>query len=225
MALDAGIDIELPSTDCYGEPLRQLTESDNFDESVIDLSVGRVLRTKFQLGLFENPYVDVDFAPTVFDTPDQRALALTIAQQSLVLLKNADDMLPLSKSLQSVAVIGPNADSARNLVGDYTYICHIETLIEQREKENPFDTAVADDIEMVEDFVPIRSILEAVGDKLSPDATLHYAQGCDINSERRDGFTEAVEAAQKAELTILVVGDQSGLTDECTTGESQTGPT
>ena len=129
--------------------------------------------------------------------------------------------MPLSKSLKSIAVIGPNADSARNLVGDYTYICHIETLIEQREKDNPFGTAVADDVEMVEDFVPIRSILEAIGDKLSSDANIHFAEGCDINSERRDGFAEAVDAAQQAEIAIVVVGDQSGLTDECTTGESR----
>ena len=227
MALDAGIDIELPSTDCYGEPLQQLTEAGDFDESVIDRSVARVLRTKFQLGLFENPYVDAESAPTVFDTPDQRALARNIAQQSLVLLKNnpptgaGSALLPLPKSLKSIAVIGPNADSARNLVGDYTYICHIETLIEARDKENPFGTAVANDIELVEDYVPIRSILEAVGDKLASDTAIHFAQGCDINSERRDGFAEAVEAAQKAEIAIVVVGDQSGLTDDCTTGESR----
>ncbi|MCO5245195.1 MAG: glycoside hydrolase family 3 C-terminal domain-containing protein [Anaerolineae bacterium] len=126
---------------------------------VIDQSVARVLRTKFQLGLFENPWVDEGAAAGAFDTPADRALARRIAQQSIVLLKNEDDLLPLSKTLKSVAVIGPNAGVSRNLVGDYTYICHVETLIEARDKDNAFGAAIAKDIEIVEDFVPIVSLV------------------------------------------------------------------
>ncbi|MBP7962819.1 MAG: glycoside hydrolase family 3 C-terminal domain-containing protein [Caldilineaceae bacterium] len=221
MALYAGIDVELPSTDCYGEPLAAAVAAGLVDEALVDVSVARVLRTKFQLGLFEQPMVEVDAAAPQFDTPSQRQLARRIAQKSLVLLKNRDNLLPLAKSLKSVAVIGPNADSARNLVGDYTYICHIETLIEMREKENPFGTAVASDVELVQDFVPINPILAAIGEKLGPDAAIHFAQGCDINSQRRDGIAAAVEAARQAEIAIVVVGDKSGLTDDCTSGEAR----
>ncbi|MCO6452755.1 MAG: glycoside hydrolase family 3 C-terminal domain-containing protein [Caldilineales bacterium] len=219
LALDAGIDIELPSTDCYGEPLRAMVANGGLDEAVIDSSVARVLRTKFQLGLFEHPYVDASAA--IFDTPAQRQLAREIAQQSIVLLKNEGDLLPLSKGIRSVAVIGPNANSARNLVGDYTYVCHIETLIEMREKINPFGTAVANTVEMVSDFVPMRPILDGIADKLAADAVIYFAQGCDVNSERRDGFAQAVEVARKSEIAIVVVGDRSGLTDECTSGEAR----
>ncbi|MCB0182458.1 MAG: glycoside hydrolase family 3 protein, partial [Anaerolineae bacterium] len=120
LALEAGIDVELPSTDCYGEPLRALAEAGQIDPAVIDLSVSRVLRTKFQLGLFEDPWVDEGKAAAAFDTVTDRALARQIAQQSIILLKNEDDLLPLSKTLKSVAVIGPNAGVSRNLVGDYT---------------------------------------------------------------------------------------------------------
>ena len=221
LSLEAGIDIELPSTDCYGEPLRGLAEAGQIDQAVIDLSVSRVLRTKFQLGLFDNPWVDEGAAAAAFDTPADRALARRIAQQSLVLLKNEGNLLPLSKNLGSVAVIGPNADSARNLVGDYTYICHVETLIEARDKDNAFGAAIAKNIEIVEDFVPIDSVLEAIQAAVSPETVVHYAQGCDVNSDRRDGFAAAVEAARQADLAIVVVGDKSGLTDDCTTGEAR----
>lgn len=221
LALEAGIDVELPSTDCYGEPLRALVEAGQIDMCLVDRSVARVLRTKFQLGLFENPYVAADEAPAQFDTPAQRGLAREIARQSLVLLKNKGGLLPLPKDLRSVAVIGPNAGSARNLVGDYTYICHVETLIEAREKDNAFGAAIAEDIEIVEDFVPIASVVEAIGAAVSSGTAVHFAQGCDVNSDRRDGFAEAVEAAQRAEVAIVVVGDKSGLTDDCTSGEAR----
>ncbi len=221
VALEAGIDVELPSTDCYGGPLRCLVESGQLDVSIVDQSVARVLRTKFQLGLFEHPYVTEELAPAAFDTPAQRLLARQIAQQSIVLLKNEDSLLPLSRDLRSVAVIGPNANSARNLVGDYTYICHIETLVEMREKVNPFGTPVAHAVEIVEDFVPIQSILEAISGAVSPATVVRFAEGCDVNSQRRDGFAEAVAAARQSDVAIVVVGDRSGLTDACTSGEAR----
>jgi beta-glucosidase len=183
--------------------------------------VARVLRTKFQLGLFENPWVDEGATAGAFDTVSDRALAHQIAQQSIVLLKNTGNLLPLPKDLKSLAVIGPNAGVSRNLVGDYTYICHVETLIEAREKDNAFGAAIAKDIEIVEDFVPIDSVLEAIRLAVSSGTTVHFAQGCDVNSDRRDGFAEAVEAAQQADVAIVVVGDKSGLTDDCTSGEAR----
>ncbi|MEZ4768634.1 MAG: glycoside hydrolase family 3 N-terminal domain-containing protein [Caldilineales bacterium] len=221
LALEAGIDVELPSTDCYGEPLRGLAEAGQIDMAVIDQSVARVLRTKFQLGIFENPWVDEGAAVAAFDTPADRALARQIARQSMVLLKNEDRLLPLPKDLRSVAVIGPNADAARNLVGDYTYICHVETLIEAREKDNAFGAAIAENIEIVEDFVPIASVLEAIRAAVAADTAVLHAPGCDVNSDRRDGFDEAVDAARKADVAIVVVGDKSGLTDDCTSGEAR----
>ena len=221
MALQAGIDVELPSTNCYGEPLRHQVEQGKLDVALIDQSVARVLRTKFQLGLFENPYVDQDGAAAQFDTVAQRGLARRIGQQSIVLLKNQDNLLPLAKEVGSLAVIGPNAGVSRNLVGDYTYICHVETLIEAREKDNAFGAAIANDIEIVEDFVPIASVLEAIQAAVSSGTIVHFAQGCDVNSDRRAGFAPAVEAARQADVAIVVVGDKSGLTDDCTSGEAR----
>jgi beta-glucosidase len=81
---------------------------------------------KFQLGLFENPYVDTGKVLEVYNTPEQLELSRTLAQKSIVLLKNDNNTLPLSKTLKSIAVIGPSADSARLMQGDYHYPSHME---------------------------------------------------------------------------------------------------
>lgn len=221
LALEAGLDVELPSTDCYGAPLRRAVEMDLVDEALIDQSVRRVLRMKFLLGLFEQPYVDAGRTATMFDTPEQRSLARQIAQKSMVLLKNEGELLPLKKDLASIAVIGPNADSVRNLIGDYAYPCHIETLIEMRDKNNVFHMPVPDKVELVDNFVPIISVLQAVKDKVSPKTVIHYAQGCPVADPTKEGFAEAVEIARRADVALVVVGDKAGLTDSCTSGEAR----
>jgi len=116
-ALEAGIDIELPRIKCYGEPLLKAVKEGIISETIIDEAVSRVLRVKFLLGLFTNPYVKVEEAARAFDTPEDRALALRAARESIILLKN-DGVLPLKKDLKSIAVIGPNADTTRGLLGD-----------------------------------------------------------------------------------------------------------
>jgi beta-glucosidase len=218
-ALEAGLDVELPFTDCYGDPLRQAVLDGKIAETLIDVSVRRLLAQKFALGLFENPYVD----PSVvhFDTQPERQLAREIAQKSIVLLKNDDNLLPLSKELGSIAVIGPNADSVRNLFGDYAYPAHIETLMEVKNKSNVFNQPLPDDLANADDFIQAISVLEAVKTKVSPATRIEYAKGCDVLSDSTAGFAEAVEIAKRAELVILVVGDKAGLTDDCTSGEAR----
>jgi beta-glucosidase len=220
-ALEAGVDVELPSTDCYGKPLKDAVGRGYIKESLIDISVKRMLKMKFLLGLFEDPYVDEEKAKRVFDTEKHRALAREIAQKSIVLLKNDKDLLPLKKDISSIAVIGPNASSARNIIGDYAYPCHIESLIEMKEDNDTFNTPIPDKLEMADNFVPISSILEGIKEKLGKNTEIYYAKGCDVKSELKDGFEEAVECAKKSEIAIVVVGDKSGLTDDCTSGETR----
>lgn len=219
LALEAGIDVELPSTSSYGHPLRQAVEAGLVDETLVDTSVRRILRHKFMLGLFENPYVNA--AAAVFDTPEQRRLARDIAQKSIVLLKNQGDLLPLPKTIKSIAVIGPNAHNERHLIGDYAYLCHIETLVEMRDSDNVFNMPVPDSLEMVEAFVPMKTILQALREKLPNRATISYAKGCDVTGDDTSGFAEAVAAAKQADVAVLVVGGKSGLTDSCTCGEAR----
>ncbi|MCB8942475.1 MAG: glycoside hydrolase family 3 C-terminal domain-containing protein [Ardenticatenaceae bacterium] len=219
-ALVAGIDIELPNTDCYGAPLKEAVACRLIDEAVIDRSVARLLMQKFELGLFENPFVPVE--GIAFDTPAERQLAREIAQKSIVLLKNEGDLLPLPKTLGKMAVIGPQANSTRNLVGDYAYICHIESLMAARQHSlGGMAMPVPDAMEIDEAFVPMRTILQALGDKVAAGTELVFAQGCEVLGEDKSGFDEAVAAAQGADVALVMLGGKSGLTDDCTCGEAR----
>ena len=205
MALEAGIDVELPNIECYGQPLLEAVQSGAASESLVDQAVSRVLRIKFLLGLFEAPYVDVATVAGAFDTAEQRTLAREIARQSIVLLKNEGGLLPLKKDVPSVAVIGPNGDSVRNLLGDYVYPAHVELMM----GANP------------ELYVPMVSVLAGIRRAVSPQTQVTYAQGCDVTEESKAGFAEAVEIARRAEVAVVVVGDKSGLTPNCTSGEAR----
>jgi len=220
MAMKAGINVELPSIDCYGEPLRQAVENGEIELALVDEAVSRILAWKFDLGLFENPYVDSGTAPAVFDTAEQRALAREIARQSCVLLKNEGGLLPLAKDTPSIAVIGPNADSLRNLMGDYSYPAHIESLAESA-TASVFETPAFADIALVEHPVDMVSVLQGIQAQVSAATQVRYAKGCDVLSEDTSGFDEAVRIARESAVAILVMGDKAGLTADCTTGESR----
>jgi len=191
LALEAGLDIELPKTDCYGELLVDAVKSGLISMETIDLAVRRHLELKFLLGLFDNPYVDEDKVIEVFETKEQRELARQIARESIVLLKNEGNLLPLDRTkLRSIALIGPSADNTRNMLGDYVYSAHVDS---------------------PEDAVPVVSILEGVKAKLGDQVCINYAQGCDIMGESTEGFAEAVAAAKQSDVAIVVVGGRSGL--------------
>ena len=115
-ALEAGLDMELPESDCFEEVMKLIKEG-KLSEEILNEAVRRILRVKFWLGLFENPYVDPEYAEEICGCEEHRKLALKAARQGIVLLKN-DGVLPLSKNLKSIAVIGPNADKPR--LGGYS---------------------------------------------------------------------------------------------------------
>jgi beta-glucosidase len=117
-AVEAGLDMELPWVDIYGTPLLQAVKEGLVSESTIDRSVKRILAAKFRLGLFENPYVDPERAASINNSPEHRALALEAAREAIVLLKNENNVLPLNKSIKSIAIIGPNAHAVR--LGGYS---------------------------------------------------------------------------------------------------------
>lgn len=220
IALEAGIDVELPFTDCYGDPLCQAVLRGEVPMALIDAAVSRILAQKFALGLFENPYVDAGVV--AFDTPDQRQLARRVAQKSIVLLKNDGGLLPLDKHLESIAVIGPNADSVRNLFGDYAYPAHMETLLETINQVNVFNQPLPDmPVQAIDDFIPAISVLAAIQAAVGPQTCVRYARGCGVSDPSTKGFAEAVEAARQSQVAVVVVGDKAGLTDDCTSGEAR----
>ena len=220
MTLDAGIDVELPSTDCYGEPLLDAARGGLVSAETLDEAVRRVLRTKFELGLFEEPYVDPAHARASGGTTVQRDLARAIARKSLVLLRN-DGTLPLSSDLGSVAVIGPGADQARYLFGDYAYPAHVESLQDVLESgEDPFSNQPPPGrATIAESTIAAPSVLDALREHLGQ--RVRFARGCEVNGESRDGFDEAVAVASDADVAIVMLGDKSGLTEESTSGESR----
>jgi beta-glucosidase len=184
----------------------------------IDTAVQHHLEKKLELGLFDNPYVDEGAVPEIFDSADQRALAHEIAVQSMVLLKN-DGVLPLSKEVGTLAVIGPNADASRNLIGDYSYVAMCNLMV-YGTPENKFFTeeklATSKQHE-----VSIPSILDGIRSTLPDGDRIVYTKGCENYDEDLSGIPEAVAAAKTADAVVLVLGDISGLTPECTTGETR----
>ncbi len=219
MALTAGLDVELPGTDCYGAPLLQAVRSGRVSAATVDTAVARVLRAKFELGLFEQPLVEPERVAAVTDTPAHRELAREIARASLVLLRN-DGVLPLGPNVGTVAVIGPNADDARNLYGDYTYPAHVESLQELlKSGRNVFAMPIDDRHPLTAIDADATTAVAALRARLGPSAS--FARGCDVNSASRDGFAEAVELAARADVVVLVMGDKAGLTDDSTSGESR----
>lgn len=230
LALKAGIDIELPSRDVFAQPLIDAINDGSLEESLVDAACRRLLVSKFKLGLFENPYVEADTS-IVLDTESDRTLARELAAKSLVLLKNgapesvgAGRPLPLDAgSLKKVAVVGPNADSWRNMIGDYAYPCHIETLGNLGQVTNDaMNTAQPEeDIKLSGDFATIITVLDGIKSELGDATEIRYAQGCDILEDDDSNHAEAIEAANGSDVVIAVMGDRSGLVDGCTSGESR----
>lgn len=191
-ALEAGVDVELPDPNA-NKNLVELVKSGKVPEALVNQAVSRILYQKFQLGLFENPYVDAERAAKTIDSAEDRALAAESARRSIVLLKNQNNLLPLDKSkLKSIAVIGPNAAKAH--LGGYT-------------DPRPPGTV---------------SILEGVKSKVGSAVKVNYAEGVKITKEGGNWFgdtitlndaasdqkliDEAVKTAKTSDKVILVIG-------------------
>jgi beta-xylosidase len=218
LALSAGIDVELPSTAAYGEPLAEALAAGRIDPALVDRSVARVLRVKFELGLFERPFVDA--RAVVVPDADERALAVDAARASMVLVQN-DGTLPLRRDLSAVAVIGPNADSARNLLGDYAHVAHIETLIEMRSGTSGSGFKAPENLDLYDDVEGRPTILDAIRERCSASTEVLFAQGCGILDGSDEDIERAVAAARRADVAIVVAGEKSGLTSDCTCGETR----
>jgi len=229
-ALAAGLDIELPALDCY-QHLPTAVREGRFDEALVDESCERVLAQKIQLGLFENPYVDEGAAISVFDTPDQRALARRAAAEGAILLKN-EGVLPLDPSTASIAVIGPHADDPRLLQGDYHYPTHLE-IIYLGGASKELDEFMGGDGTGVDQlpeaggaftagpyYTPHVTPLAGLQAAL-PDAEITYEKGCADTGDDATGIPAAVAATEAADVAVVFVGARSGLVPAATVGEAR----
>jgi beta-glucosidase len=184
LALQAGLDVGISYEPGYMGPLIENVEEGRVSMELVERAVRRILRQKFVLGLFERPYVDADYAVKTVHSKPHQELALQAARESIVLLKNEKNLLPLRKELKAIAVIGPNADHDRNLLGDY-----ISHAIPQH----------------------IVTVLEGIKQKVSSQTKVLYAQGCEVLGNDKGGFADAVKAAKGAEVAVVVVGENERL--------------
>ncbi len=192
MALEAGVEIELPFEATFSSLPDQVRQG-KVSQASIDRAVTRLLRAKFEAGLFENPYVDPDYAEKLVNNAEHQRLALQAAHEAIILLKNQNNLLPLEKSrYKRIAVIGPNAADLH--LGGYS---------------NQPGRGV--------------SVLQAVKDKVGPSAEVLYSEGCKITETFPDWdadkvvlgdpalnakrIQDAVAVARKADLVILALGE------------------
>ena len=218
-ALAAGIDVELPALDCYRE-IPTLIAAGRLDPGLVDRAVARVLVQKLRLGLFERPYVDAAAAPMIFDTAEDRALARTAAARSVCLLAN-DGILPLRRDIRSIAVLGPAADDARLLQGDYHYPGHLEIVYLGADGLSARRTAEGETLAPGPYFVPHVTPLAAIRAAVSPATRVVHARGCDVSGDDASGIDAAAEAARASDVALVFVGGRSGLTKACTVGEAR----
>jgi beta-glucosidase len=216
LALGAGVDVELPALDCCGEPLKGLIEAGKLEATVVDAAVRRVLRAKFELGLFETPFVDEAVAADAVDAGAHRALARRLAEQSMVLLKN-DGVLPLRRDAR-VALIGPTADDARLLLGDHHYPVRGEPAYRESDRDADGDRSDGgNDFRPGPYFVDIVTPLAGIAEFVSPQ----YEAGCAVMGDDDSGISGAVSTARAADVAVVCVGGRSGRLPDCTSGESR----
>ena len=200
MALRAGVDADLGGN-AYGGSLMEALEEGLITMEEIDRAASNILRMKFEMGLFENPYVDPAEAAHRVRSEEHRNLAREVGRQGVVLLKN-DNVLPLSKEVGSIAVIGPNADNMYNQLGDYT---------------------------APQDRAEIATVLDGIKRAVSARTIVRYAKGCAIRDTTKSDIDEAVAIAHQSDVIVLVVGGSSARdfkteyieTGAATVGDSQ----
>jgi len=230
-ALAAGLDVELPALDCFRE-LPDALERGLVSMPAIDQAVRRVLRSKFQLGLFERPYVDADAAPGAYQTDGQRALAREAATASIVVLTNPSGVLPLDPAVRRIAVIGPGADDERLLQGDYHYPAHLEIVYENKPDDTSgtaldgssgtqFLPEAGGAFEAGPYFTPHITPLAGIRSRVGAGAEVVHVRGCDVSSIDDAEIDEAAAAAAAADVAVVVVAGRSGLRPLCTVGEAR----
>ncbi|AFC29026.1 hypothetical protein PM3016_2130 [Paenibacillus mucilaginosus 3016] len=247
LSLKAGMDVELPSKDCYNEELMQRVREGKVSMEILDQAVRRVLIAKFELGLFENPYpMSSDAVERIYTDPNNKETSLEAARQSIVLLKN-DGLLPLKRNAQKkIAVIGHHAASTRSLFGGYSYTSLFDAM------HNVGNTMAGVDFEKISNLSASEfgaaknhytypgSIVQVESAKTEelvrkhyptchhlleqitlecPSAEVTYAYGYAYAGNDTSMHDEALAAAAEADVVILTLGGKHGWGMFCTTGE------
>lgn len=190
-AITAGSDMDMESN-AYRNHLLQLVNEGKVSVALIDDAVRRILRKKFEMGLFEDPYrySDTKREQSALNDPEHATIARTVAAKSIVLLKNDNKVLPLSKNNKTIAFIGPMVKLKRANHGFWA--------IDLKEIDSTY----------------IVSQWEGLQNKIGKSSKLLYAKGCGINSYDKSGFAEAVAVANQADIVIVSVGERHDMSGE-----------
>ncbi len=184
-AVTAGVDMDMMGP--YHDNLEKLVREGKVPMHFINDAVRRILRLKFKLGLFEHPYVNIGKAKSSLMLPQNLKLARQEAREAIVLLKNKGGVLPLSKDVKSIAVIGPLANSKEDMLG--CWHC----------KGRPG---------------PVITLLDGIESKLSPSTKVMYAEGCGVNDTSTAGFDRAIQIGKEADVIVLAIGERWNMTGE-----------
>jgi len=216
-AVNAGVDMEMTSH-VYRDNLAKAVKDGLVKESTIDESVRRILTTKYRLGLFSHPYSDPSKAAAQLVSTEQRRTAREAAERTAVLLRNESGLLPLSKSLKSIAVIGPLADSKPDIMGSWSLAGH------------PADAV---------------TVLEGIRKRFDADTTVSWAKGVEIargqpsifdsqfpspqptlktDAARDAEFAHAIDLVKQSEVTVLVLGEAQNMSGEAASRSTLTLP-
>ncbi|MFW5943671.1 MAG: glycoside hydrolase family 3 N-terminal domain-containing protein [Bacteroidota bacterium] len=188
LAMNAGVDMDMEGR-IYLQEMKNLLEDDEISESQIDEAVRRILRKKFELGLFDDPYkyCDEDREQELLLAEPHRKHAREIASESMVLLKNEDNVLPLSKDLSNIALIGPLVKGDEEYIG--TWSAHGEA-------EHVVNT------------------MEGFKSKIGNNTNIRYSKGCNITGKNKEGFADAIRKTKRAEAIVAVVGESAMMSGE-----------
>jgi beta-glucosidase len=186
LAFDATVDMDMMGG-AYADHLADLVQAGTIPAQALDAAVRRVLQAKFALGLFDHPYADPDREAAVLLCSDHVAAARDAARRSLVLLKNDGGLLPLRDDLRSIAVIGPLADSAADLLGTWHARGRSEDVV---------------------------TVLEGIRRRAGAGVAVTHARGVSVGGTDQDGFAAAVAVAREADVAVVVVGESADETGE-----------
>ncbi len=191
-AITAGSDMDMESS-AYRYHLAALVKEKKVPMALIDDAVKRILRKKFELGLFDDPYKysNPEREQAALNNPDHRKVARDIAAKSIVLLKNEKNILPLSKDTKTIAFIGP--------------------LVKEHKQNLGFWAVELPSLDYNKQVV---SQWEGVQNKVSSFTKLLYAKGCEIEGDNTEGFAEAIAIAKQADVVILSIGERADMSGE-----------
>lgn len=180
-SIEAGLDVDLSAVG-YDKYLLDAVNSGLVSTTTLDQAVARVLYQKFAIGLFENPYVDVKEVKQKVGTTEHIKLARQVAREGIVLLKNENNILPLSKEIKRIAVIGPNSNNVYNQLGDYT-------------APQPDEK--------------VKTLLDGIRNAVSKGTKVDYVKGCAIRDTKQSDIKAAVHAASQADVIVIALGGSS----------------